>query len=132
MGSRGNIVVVQHSEQEADGEVYLYTHWGGEGLPLYVQSTLARRERWDDESYLARMLFCSLLGPDELGEDTGLGISTYLGDNEYPLLKVDTALATVSMVDPDGDYPTRTWSFEQFVALQLEPDNPWSGLGYSP
>jgi len=101
MGSRGHIVVVQHPHYRGkpEGEVYLYTHWGGEFLPLFVQQTLARRKAWDDESYLARMLFCTLVR-DDMDEELRFGITTYLTDNEFPLLVLDTQEGRVSLRDP--------------------------------
>lgn len=133
MGDRGNIVVVQHADgQKPTGELFLYTHWGGAALPLFVQATLQRRQRWDDEIYLARMLFCALIQePDELKEETGLGLSCYLGDNEYPLLKVDCRQQTVTLADTEA--PTQqSWTFEEFVALSLDEEDPWSSLGWDP
>ena len=133
MGSRGHIVVKQHPagpDKKAAGEVYLYTHWGGEFLPQIVQMTLARQERWDDECYLTRMLFCALLDPEDLTGTMGMGISTYLTDNEFPLLILDTAKRTVTLRDPERQVAEASWSFEEFVALELDEDSPWTTLGY--
>lgn len=98
MGDRANVAVVQH-----DGSrVYLYTHWGGYGLPVTVREALATdrgRGRWADEAYLARIIFCQMLGdPEELTGETGFGISTHICDNDgYMVIVVDTKKREVSV-----------------------------------
>lgn len=129
MGSRGNIVITQHPVPpgKTGEQVYLYTHFGGECLPELVQQVLARRLRWDDEGYLARMLFAALIEGDESG-DSGAGITTYLTDNEFPLLVLDCKKQQVSMRTGGGGVDN--WSFEQFVRLPIDSSQPWTALGY--
>ncbi|MBN9415362.1 MAG: hypothetical protein J0I12_07965 [Candidatus Eremiobacteraeota bacterium] len=129
MGERGNIVVVQHPNrpEKGEGEIYLYTHFGGECLPSIVHQVLARRLRWDDEGYLTRMLFSALVDGDVQG-DSGAGITSYLTDNGYPLLVLDTHKKRVSM--RDAGFSDRSWTFEEFVRLDIDEDQPWLALGY--
>jgi len=87
MGDRGNIVIRQGKDNRED--VWFYTHWRGSDIREVVATTLRRHERWSDGIYLARMIFCELVKGSET-EATGFGISTQLGDNEYPILVVDT------------------------------------------
>jgi hypothetical protein len=88
MGDRANVVIrdsyrPNNNPREA---VFLYSHWGGTDLPEIVREALAEaRNRWNDESYLARMIFDRMIG-DEQGDETGFGISTRLTDNEYDLI----------------------------------------------
>jgi len=85
MGDRGNVRVVQ-----SQGEVWFYTHWTGSELKETVACALARgRSRWNDESYLARIIFCEMLDAGDLRGTTGFGISTYEVDNEHPVITVD-------------------------------------------
>jgi hypothetical protein len=98
MGDRGNIKI---------GGVYLYTHWGGSEIKQTLQKALKKKWRWDDESYLARIIFCEMIRGEESGE-TGFGISTGIVDNEYDILEVDVANQTVQ----EGK---RKWSFEEFI-----------------
>lgn len=86
MGDRANIVIVPGWEPRLP--VYLYTHWGGEGLPEKVSLALSPQQRWDDASYLARIVFDVLKGGDAEGF-TGFGISAVLTDNEHHLLVLD-------------------------------------------
>lgn len=101
MGDRANIFI---QDQFTDGEgVYLYSHWGGvshlaRGVEA-LQHDFARA-RWNDGAYLARVVFQQILDADGLNE-TGYGISTYLLDNEYPILVVDTRHQLVGLV-PQG------------------------------
>lgn len=115
MGDRANIAV-----SDGKGRVYLYTHWNGTELPETLQRALARRQRWDDAFYLTRIIFCEMVKGQET-EETGFGISTYVGDGENRVL----------VVDPDNGTVTRTgggkiFSFAEYLALT----NPtWSKLG---
>ena len=94
MGDRSNIVIKQH-----DGSrVWLYGHWMGADSINVVRDTLAKRERWSDAPYLARMLFARMTAGDEEGS-TGYGISTYMCDNEYPVIVLDPQTQTVVLED---------------------------------
>ena len=102
MGDRGNIKV---------GKVYLYTHWYGSHLVEILKKALVRgRGRWNDESYLTRIIFsemliqCSSEDYDALSDTTGFGISTYIPDNEHEILEVNCKTQTVN------DIP-----FEEFI-----------------
>ena len=89
MGDRSNIVI-----QESNGNrIYLYGHWMGEDSIRVVREVLSRRDRWNDESYLARMLFEKMI-QGNVDSSTGFGISTYMCDNEYPLIVLEPATQT--------------------------------------
>ena len=122
MGDRANIAIVQHPGDKSRKPqfLYFYTHWAGTEMPEDLQTALKRgKERWDDEPYLARIIFCALLrGPKDLEETTGLAITTYITDNEYPLLVVDVEKQTVSAAPANAPTePFKTVSFEQYCAL---------------
>lgn len=90
MGDRSNIVVKQY-----DGSsVYLYGHWMGEDSIGITKRVLERKQRWDDQAYLARMLFSEMVRND-LDSDTGYGISTTMCDNEYPIIVLDPSTQQV-------------------------------------
>lgn len=113
MGARGTIGVV-----DVDGAaVWLYTHWNGDALADVLQEALSRRERWDDASYLARIVFEVLLGNDR-GGTTGFGIQAHPApDANVEYLVADTRTQTVKMVPrrkPDAA-PLQAWSFEDFA-----------------
>ena len=99
MGDRGNVVI-----KYFDGnKIFFYSHWGGSGLKETVRQALKRGQgRWNDESYLARIVF-SEMTKDEAMELTGYGISPYEIDNENPLVTVDTKAQTVNGI-PFEDY----------------------------
>src|SRR5277367_2869417 len=100
MGDRGNIAIKQHDStvKEESAFLYLYSHWAGRSLPHKLQKALIRgKDRWSDEPYLSRIIFCEMIGSgNELQELTGFGITTYITDNEHPLLVVDAETNTVS------------------------------------
>lgn len=85
MGDRANVVVL---ESNSPGQVYLYTHHEGTYLPLVVQAAMQRKARWNDSTYLARIIFNAMTAKDPNGE-TGFGISSQMTDNNHPLVVVD-------------------------------------------
>src|SRR3972149_6970508 len=88
MGDRGNIVI--RSEQGTNqGDVWLYTHYRGSDMKTIIQEVLARFSHWEDAEYLARMIFCHLVGIEGLCGDMGYGIGTRMCDNEHGILVVD-------------------------------------------
>lgn len=111
MGDRGNIVV-KAGEGE---EVCFYAHWRGRELPAVLQTALRRKERWEDASYLARIIFCEMVKGYE-HEATGFGISSTLADNEHVVLVVDVPAQRVVLRDEDGG-EFGGFGFREFCAL---------------
>jgi hypothetical protein len=130
MGDRANIVL----DQEEGKSIYLYTHWGGNELPETLARSLERtRERWTDEIYLGRLIFQDLTRGSE-DSITGFGLSTYVGDNSYPYLRVDAGKQTVTVDfsalrawNDQKDKPPKVYTFEEFSAFK---DLDWKTLGY--
>lgn len=105
MGERGNIAVQQWSGQY----VYLYTHWTGYKTGEIVQSALKKGWRWDDPTYLARIIFEELIKGHE-GEETGFGISLTEDDQNYPTIYVDCKTKQVRISGHE-------WSFNEYIKL---------------
>jgi len=104
MGDRGNIKV---------GSIYFYTHWGGSEIKKILQNALVRgKGRWEDESYLNRIIFCEMIQEDVMGE-TGYGISTGICDNDHPILEVDVENQKIKC----GDL---VWTFEDYIKQEFE------------
>lgn len=81
MGDRRQMVL--YEDEEKDPFLYVYTHWGGEGLEGEVARALLRgSSRWDDEPYLARVLVSQLIREDIEGV-TGFGLSGQYFDSDY-------------------------------------------------
>ena len=83
----------------SDGKkVYLYSHWKGEEgdsqLKQDLKRAIARNERWDDESYLARIIISEVIKDDIYGE-TNYGIAPYEMQDEFPTIEVDLKAKTV-------------------------------------
>jgi hypothetical protein len=87
--------------------VYLYTYWYGPELPDMVWKALARRQRWNDDAYLARIIFNTMTKGREDAE-IGFGISAYEIGANY-VIDVDTAAQQVTV----GDEPVQ--SFRDFI-----------------
>ena len=111
MGDRANIVITGCFN---DGEVFLYTHWRGSEYEETLRAALAKRWRWTDPSYLARIIFAEMTKGSEGGE-TGFGISASMGDNSYPLLVVDCEKQEVRWETEDTRAVEKRQSFEDFI-----------------
>jgi hypothetical protein len=118
MGNRANVFVTDNGK---DG-VYLYTHCGGDELPIIVKAALRKSWRWYDAPYLARIIFDEMTAKCH-GEETGFGIWFGLCDNEHLIVQVDCRKARVSFV-PASDIaakPLKVWSFAEYtVAAETE------------
>lgn len=106
MGDRRNVII-------KDGRgvgVALYTHWCGTELPEIIKTALARRQRWDDTAYLARIIFCQMVKGSE-DDETGYGISAAdslcEGSTRDIVIRVDKQTIKVGTA--------KAVSFEQFV-----------------
>src|SRR5580693_6264801 len=114
MGDRANVAVVQDSGHAL---VYLYSHWGGDGLPKDVQKALAKRWRWTDGPYLTRIIF-DVMTEDCHGEETSFGISTSRCDNEHSIIVVNPVRQIVGFAREDAEPDCYVqWSFEQYLKL---------------
>jgi len=83
MGARANIRM-----KYVDGDVCIYSHWGGEELRDVLKGALSKRMRWNDPPYLGRIIFCHVIAEDVLGEN-GFGLSPNPGEEEYKTIVVD-------------------------------------------
>ena len=115
MGDRANIVI-QKDNSNFLADLYFYTHWQGYSLPKIVQDALIRgQERWDDASYLARIIFCKLVEGEE-NDLTGYGISNLEQDNEHPFVIVNIHQKTVSINN-------KTWTFKEYIQAEIATIN---------
>jgi len=125
MGDRGNIAVIQSANNGQRAQVWLYSHWGGSNLPAQLQAGLAAgKNRWQDESYLIKVLFGYALPEDAWRREIGSGISARMQDNEHDILVVDIPKQRVftmeeAELDENGQIPAifearKYWSFEEY------------------
>ncbi|MEE8241509.1 MAG: hypothetical protein V3R16_09600 [Nitrospirales bacterium] len=120
MGDRANIVILD--DFGSGGEVWLYGHWSGERYEDDLRRALAKRWRWGDPSYLARIVFEEMIKGNE-GTENSFGISTSMGDNEHLILTVDCDKKEVRWdYEPKDGQKRETkkrQSFEEFVATTV-------------
>ena len=70
MGDRAQVKITSQDNPD----LYFYTHWGAEKLPIVVANALNRgRGRWGDYEYLNRIIFSEMI-QDEVLSETGYGI----------------------------------------------------------
>ena len=112
MGDRGNIFITKN-ESTLDGDlgIYLYTHWNGYRIKQTLQTALKRQQRWDDEAYLNRIIFCEMVKGFEEAE-TGYGISLEMQDNNNDIVNILTDPQEVRIGE-------EKWSFAEFIELSL-------------
>lgn len=86
--------------------IYIYSHWDGDEdvntspLAKMVRKALKRKERWDDESYLARIIMSEVIR-ESLDSETGYGLQPYEVDPEFPTIVVDLVAKTVNGLSYD-------------------------------
>lgn len=118
MGDRANVAIKQNVK-DSDGNdvyIYLYTHWDGYTLPVIVRDALAAGSgRWGDTSYLTRILFSHMI-KDSILDETGYGISTWIGDNGRPIIYINDKDQTVTILDT-------IWSYKDYITLSNEAIN---------
>jgi hypothetical protein len=140
MGDHANVVIRSDyrggnsaPEVGTHEAVFLYGHWSGCDLPEDLRGALARSSgRWNDAQYLARIVFDRAMRRDLDGE-TGFGITTRLGDNEYDLLVLLPEQQRLVRL-PEAAYRERGFaalddhksiSFAEFIAA---PVRTWDNL----
>lgn len=91
MGDRSTVEI-----KDGDNSVYLYTHWTGNKLLENVHSALKREQRWTDDSYLSRIVFCEMLRygyrndlTKAFDDECSFGISSTPCENEYKDIVLD-------------------------------------------
>ena len=104
MGDRGQVFI------ESKG-IYLYTHWGAWELIEAVKRALAKRWRWDDHEYLARIIFDEMIGED-FKTETGYGIGTTRHDDIWRLI---TITKNNKVIVNDNDKIIFNDTFEEFI-----------------
>jgi hypothetical protein len=112
MGDRSNIVI-----RSGGDRIWPYGHWMGARSIGHAMHGL-RSDRVRDAPYLARIVFCSMVGRDTTSE-IGFGISTSMVDNQHPVVVIDVGLEATSIwfEDDDGTTISRTFTPEAFVAV---------------
>jgi hypothetical protein len=109
MGDRGNIVMQYCGDQR----IYFYTHSLGSLIAQQLRKALALKQCWDDEEYLASIVYDTLTeGLHRAG--SGFSIGPTLGDNNHNLLVVNVTTQTVTEETERGA-PVKTWTFQEFV-----------------
>jgi len=108
MGDRANIKI----QSDGNSELYFYTHWNAYKLPKTLQDALKRKLRWNDESYLNRIIFCEMV-KDVENRETGFGISTVLCDGSDRIITVNPDKNTVEIQG-------KVWTFNEYIECDVE------------
>lgn len=111
MGNRTQVEIV-------DEGVYLYSHWLSGKIEQIVKNALAKRWRWNDPEYLARIIFDEMLLSRSC-EETGFGIGTSMHGDLDNLIKISCKAQTVSVCDNEGKV-LREKSFDAFIREEID------------
>lgn len=112
MGDRGNIVF----KRKGTADLYFYAHWSGTDLPAIVKHALAKRQRWDDPSYLARIVF-DVLTEGHHSTETGFGIDTEENDNEHSHVVIDQNALTATFAAHLSGSASEPIPFARYVEM---------------
>ena len=113
MGCRGTIEIWENGAAPKDEEkpVVLYTHWGAKEMEDDLRDVLSRKVRWNDPSYLSRMIFSRMIRNDIDGE-LNYGILTdNVGDAQKEIV-VDCNRQEVIVKELDENV---TYTFDDFI-----------------
>lgn len=116
MGDRSQIAIKEYGEK---AKVFLYGHWMGDPRPI-LQEALKKNQRWDDNEYLARIIF-DVMTEGMHGEETGFGIGTRKhGDIEHPIPVLDCEKQTITWIKGEySDEIPEKCTFEEFCGLDF-------------
>ena len=104
MGDRANIKI-----KSSEGEMFFYSHWSGSELPITLQNALKRKVRWGDDIYLNRIIFSEMI-KDSVMDETGYGLSTFVGDGDDRIVTVNTDNQTVTFYGKE-------YTFSEYIEL---------------
>lgn len=108
MGSRAQVKILMD-----DSSIYLYTHWGAEEIEATVKKAIAKKWRWDDPEYLARIIYDEMLD-GETGNETGFGIGVSEHGDIEKLIIVDSSEQKITVRDTYKKNET-TYSFSDCI-----------------
>jgi hypothetical protein len=96
--------------------VFLYTHDLGDQLVNDVYQSLKVGTRWDDADYLARIVFCRMVPPEQLLDDKGFGIGTLQYADINLLIVLDCSTQTIKVISSLLEHKDK-WemSFTEFL-----------------
>jgi hypothetical protein len=117
MGNRAQVHVYGY---EGDVDVYLYTHWGAQELPMVVRNALKRVDsphRFKDGSYIARIIFSEMI-KDDIEGSTGFGIDNVQHGDVWRVITVDTDRGVVEF---EG-YPSQDFDIMDYIDPEFAPD----------
>ena len=78
--------------------IFLYTHDLADSLVNDVYQALKLGARWDDADYLARIVFCRMIPPEQLLNDKGFGIGAKQYGDINLLITLDCRDQTISVI----------------------------------
>lgn len=110
MGCRGQILI-------EDTGVFLYTHWGANRMVDDLKKALSLHKRWDDDEYLARIIFCQLV-KDDIDGTISYGIGTSQHGDIEKLISINCQEETIEVNDLYMGTITKFSSFEDFISFK--------------
>ena len=115
MGTRSQVHMINSG-------VYLYQHLDGYNLPTEIKEALKLKARWDDEEYLTRIIFSTMI-KDKIYEETGYGIGTAQHEDIEWLVEIDVEKQHLRIGQGYEDLST-IWngSFDEFINSDMSEE----------
>lgn len=124
MSDNATVFIAEGKDNEGKEEgFYLYAHGRGTEIAHTVKKALSKRKRWDDSSYLGRIIFCQMIkGHEE--EELGFGISSLQFATRRPVIVIDAEKQQILFCEAEIFDPwsisesiVKSWSFEEYIYL---------------
>ena len=116
MGDRASIELVYPREGgKGERSIWLYTHWGATGFPDTLHGVLIQRQRWDDETYLARMIASAIFNNAGIGDSTGAGLAPEYQDGVAWQVHLGDHTVTQPGSWQDTRATGKTYTFDEFI-----------------
>ena len=91
--------------------VWLYSHWDGDNAIEDVRRALAKKWRWDDPEYLARIVFDEMT--DGRMDETGYGIGTKQHGDVDRVVEIDTEKGLVRLMEGESE-ASMEWARKEY------------------
>ena len=118
IGDRAQVKINPFWKGSKNPPLYLYTHWGASNLEGTLVEALKRKVWWGDDTYLARIIFETMI-KDDIGSEVDFGIDTVQHGDIWKLIELsDDQKISVFIchgVNPENHKEVWTGTFEEFI-----------------
>ena len=103
MGDRSQVAIKAPTKADPEAKIYLYSHWGGDGVYTQLQDVLRKGRCLDDSEYFTRLLAREMGFGGEGETGFGIGNSAH-GDIEHAIPVLDFEKQEIAFEDPEWEH----------------------------